>query len=135
LILFESDEVKSIFKHPKVYDDFLRLYKAYWTVHKHLPRRFRITTGDVVLQTITTCIRDIISANYLDKNDVEQRVLSGELLGQVRAQLVVIRGLLTVGWDMRFISHGSFMHLTTQLDEIEKQATRWQAWFLKSSSV
>ncbi|TPW51363.1 four helix bundle protein [Serratia sp. SRS-8-S-2018] len=127
--------MKSIFKHPKVYDDFLRFYKAYWMVHKHLPRMFRITTGDVVLQTITLCIKGVISANYLDKNDMKQREISGELLGQVRAQLVIIRGLLTVGWDMRFISHGSFMHLTNQLDEIEKQVTRWQTWFLRSSLV
>lgn len=104
-------------------------------VHKHLPRMFRITTGDVVLQTITLCIKGVISANYLDKNDMKQREISGELLGQVRAQLVIIRGLLTVGWDMRFISHGSFMHLTNQLDEIEKQVTRWQTWFLRSSLV
>lgn len=87
------------------------------------------------MQTITTCIKGVVTANYLDKHDVEQRSLSGESLGRVRAQLVIIRGLLTVGWDMRFISHGSFMQLTNQLDEIEKQVTRWQAWFLQVSPV
>ncbi|HAV6637275.1 MULTISPECIES: four helix bundle protein [Serratia] len=127
--------MKAIFKHPKVYDDLLRFYKAYWIVHKHLPRSFKITTGDVILQTITTCIKGVITANYLDKNNAEQRLLSGDSLGQVRTQLVIARGLLTVGWDMRFISHGSFMQLTSQLDGIEKQVTRWQAWFLQVSSV
>lgn len=87
------------------------------------------------MQTITTCIKGVITANYLDKNNAEQRLLSGDSLGQVRTQLVIVRGLLTVGWDMRFISHGSFMQLTSQLDEIEKQVTRWQAWFLQVSSV
>lgn len=103
-------------------------------MHKHLPRTFRITTGDVILQTITACIAEVISANHLDKHVAEQRALSGECLGRGRTQLVIIRGLLTVGWDMRFIPHGSFMHLTFQLDEIEKQVTKWQAWFMNGSA-
>ncbi|WP_269429062.1 hypothetical protein [Yersinia rohdei] len=33
---------------------------------------------------------------------------------------------------MEFISHGTFMTLTTKRDEIEKQLTRWQGWFLSA---
>lgn len=130
-----SDKVKPLFKHPKVYDDLLHFYKEYWGIHKHLPRAFRMTTGDSILQGLTECIKGVVLANYTDKNDADQRIFAGEKLGVVRAEIVIIRGLLTVGWNMRFISHGAFMNLTVKLDEIEKQITRWQAWFLVSKET
>ncbi|VEN40723.1 unnamed protein product [Callosobruchus maculatus] len=61
--------------------------------------------------------------NYVDAG---QRSQSVQHLGCTRASLVVIRGLLTLGWGMTFIAHGAFMRLTTLLDSAEKQITRWQ---------
>lgn len=101
-------------------------------MHKHLPKPFRMTTGEMILHDITGCIKGVILANCVDKQVVAQRELAASHLGMVRADLVVVRGLLTVGWNMTFISHGAFMTLTTKLDEIEKQITRWQCWFLSS---
>lgn len=86
-----------------------------------------MTTGDSPLRGVTECIKGVVLANYTDKEDRDQRISAGEKLGVVRAEIVIIRGLLTVGWNMRFISHGAFMNLTVKLDEIEKQMTRWQA--------
>lgn len=122
--------MKSTFKQPKAYDDMLVLYKAYWDTHYHLPRAFKLTTGEGILQEITACIKGIILANHGDKNNPVQRKQAAEHLGAVRASLVVIRGMLTVGWGMKFIAHGAFMRLTTHLDGIEKQVTSWQRWFV-----
>ncbi|WP_236874206.1 four helix bundle protein [Citrobacter portucalensis] len=122
--------MKVTFKQPKVYDDLLQLYRSYWNIHKHLPKPFRMTTGEMILHEISGCIKRVILANYVDKKITVQREKAAGYLESVRADLVVIRGLLTVGWNMMFISHGNFMVLTTKLDEIEKQITRWHSWFL-----
>ncbi|WP_145525968.1 hypothetical protein [Yersinia rohdei] len=66
----------------------------------------------------------------MDKQESVQRRVAAGHLGSVRADLVVIRGL-TLGWNMTFISHGTFMTLTTKRDDIEKQLTRWQGWFCR----
>lgn len=126
--------MKATFKHPKVYDDLLQLYRGYWHMHRHLPKPFRMTTGEMILHDITCCIKGVILANCVDKQVIAQRELAASHLRKVRADLVVVRGLLTVGWNMTFISHGAFMALTTKLDEIEKQITRWHGWFLSSES-
>lgn len=122
--------MKSTFKQPKVYDDLLLLYKTYWHTHKHLPRPFRMTTGEDILKEITHCIKRVILANLVDKQDIVQRQMASGYLADTRAALVVVRGMLTIGWNIKFIAHGTFMRLTQLLDLIEKQVTRWQGWFL-----
>ncbi|MBL5829434.1 hypothetical protein [Serratia fonticola] len=125
--------MKSTFKQPQIYDELLLLYRTYWEVHKHLPRPFRMTTGEAILQEITGCIKGVILANNVDKNEVAQCALAVQYLGDTRASLVVIRGMLTLGWGMKLIAHGLFMRLTLLLDSAEKQVTRWQKWFMTRS--
>ncbi|VFS46145.1 four helix bundle protein [Budvicia aquatica] len=105
------------------------LYRIYWHVHKHLPKPFRFTTGERVLLELTGCVRYVVLANGIDKQSDAERVKAACYLRDARASLSVIRGLLTIGWGMSFISHGALMQLTESLDGIEKQATRWQQWF------
>ena len=102
----------------------------YWSTHKHLPRPFRMTTGEDILNEITHCIKMVILANLVDKNNSVERVTASSYLANARAALVVIRGMLTVGWSLKFIAHGVFMKLTQMLDSTEKQMTRWYQWFL-----
>lgn len=128
--IFSGQIMKSTFKHPQLYDDLLILYRLYWDTHRHLPRPFRMTTGENILQEITGCIKAVILANYVDKSKAAQCAIAEGYLGDSRASLVVIRGMLTIGWGMRFIAHGVFMRLTQQLDTVEKQTARWQAWFV-----
>lgn len=127
--------MKSTFKQPQIYDELLLLYRTYWEVHKHLPRPFRMTTGETILQEITTCIKGVILANHVNKNEREQCLLAGKYLGGTRASLIVIRGMLTLGWGNKMIAHGAFMRLTQLLDSAEKQVTRWQQWFMTRGTV
>ena len=124
-----------IFKQPQIYDDLLLFYRTYWGTHKHLPRPFRFTTGEAILQEITACIKGVILANNVNKHEKNACLLAGKRLEETRASLVVIRGMLTVGWGMAFIAHGNFMRLTQQLDTVEKQVTRWQQWFVARSAT
>lgn len=111
------------------------LYRTYWGIHKHLPRPFRFTTGEAILQEITACIKGVILANNVNKHEKDQCILAGKYVERTRASLVVIRGMLTIGWGMAFIAHGSFMQVTQRLDTVEKQVTRWQQWFMSRATM
>ncbi|MCS3490663.1 hypothetical protein [Enterobacter sp. SLBN-59] len=89
-----------------------------------------MTTGETILKDIALCIKKVILANGVEKKIYSERVTAANHLAEVRANLVVTRGLLTLGWALSFISHGAFMSLTSQMDEIEKQTTKWHAWFM-----
>lgn len=109
------------------------LYRIYWHIHKHLPKPFRLTTGERVLVELTGCVRYVVLANAIDKQSDTECVKAVCYLQDARASLSVVRGLLTIGWGMSFISHGALMQLTESLDGIEKQATGWQQWFAGKS--
>lgn len=101
----------------------------YWNIHRHLPKSFRLTTSEDILKEITHCVKCVILANNSDKKQIKKREQASDALGLVRMSLMTARGLMTLGWNMKFISHGAFINLTDLLNGIEKQATRWQAWF------
>lgn len=67
----------STFKQPLVYDALLLLYRTYWVTHRHLPRAFRMTTGEAILQEITDCIKQVILANNADKTAQSVSAVSG----------------------------------------------------------
>lgn len=127
--------MKGTFKYPQIYDDLIQLYKYYWGIHKPLPEAFRMTTGEIILKEIASCIRNAIVANSVNKQSIPEREKAAILLMDVKASLVVIRGLLTVGWHMSFISHGAFIAITITIDEIEKQVSKWYGWFLNFTSL
>ncbi|WP_145489993.1 hypothetical protein [Yersinia rohdei] len=66
----------------------------------------------------------------MDKQESVQRRVAAGHLGSVRADLVVIRGL-TLGWNMAFISHGTFMTLTTKRDDIESNSPAGRGGFCR----
>ena len=65
--------MRSAYKHPQIYSDTIRFHKLYWRVHQHLPKSFRATTGEQILQEITTCLGCIAAANFVSKADGEAR--------------------------------------------------------------
>lgn len=66
------------FKHPKVYADLVTFYAVFWPIHQALPRGFRYTSGEQILEEITTCIRAVIHANFSDKKCSKGRQLAAK---------------------------------------------------------
>lgn len=119
------------FKQPKVYNDVVKLYHLYWYQHQRHPKSFRFTTGERILNQLNECMQAIIEANLVDKNNLSARHYAGDLLRKVRVMLIVIRGFLQSGWQLKIISHKSLAHFQLLLNEIEKQVSQWQRWFYR----
>jgi hypothetical protein len=127
--------MRSAFKHPQIYSDIIRFHKSYWLIHQNLPKAFRQTTGEQILREVTTCLGCVASANFVNKNDVEARGHAARQLGIMRERLEVIRAFLILAWELQAVSHHGLADLNGRLDELGKQATRWQQWFLQSEAA
>jgi hypothetical protein len=122
--------MRTAFKHPQLYNDTIRFHKLYWQAHQNLPKAFRLTTGEQILREITVCLGCVASANFVNKADNNARRLAAEKLIVMRERLEVIRAFLILAWELKAISHHTLADLNGGLDELGKQATRWQQWFL-----
>lgn len=121
--------MRSNFKHPKIYNDTIAFYKLYRQAHKNLPKDLRLTTGEQILTEITTCLGCIAAANFAGKSERADRLRAASQLTYMRERLEVIRAFLVLAWEEKAISHHQFADLSSRLDELGKQATRWRQWF------
>ena len=118
------------YKYPKVYSDLVALYQCYYSQYKRFPKSFRFATGERILHQIDDCIHYVIEANLVDKQDQNACNDAIVLLRKVRSNLIVIRSFLHTGWKLKIISHKSLADFQIRLDSIEKQAAKWQQWFV-----
>jgi hypothetical protein len=121
---------KSTFIQPKIFNDLVLLYQFYWQTHCHLPKSFKFTTGEAILNELTNALRLVVLSNTVDRDNLEACQSAVSQLQSIRASLDVIKGLLSVGWKMKMISHGAFALFNQHIDNIQKQITGWQQWFL-----
>ena len=121
--------MRSSFKHPQLYSDTISFHKHYRRCNQNLPKDLRLTTGKQILQEITTCLGCIAAANFADKSDEQARFRAVKQLTHMRERLEVIRAFLILFWEEKALSHHQLADLSTRLDELGKQATRWGQWF------
>ncbi|MFM5429175.1 four helix bundle protein [Aeromonas veronii] len=121
--------MRSEFKHPKVYADIVALYGLYWPLHQNLPKGVRYTTGEQILTELTMSLRAVVSANQVDKSCEGARRQAVAHLAEVRSSMDVVLALLTLCWQLKWLSHGALALLTERISQISRQATRWQQWF------
>lgn len=107
----------------------MSLYQCYWQTHCHLPKSFKFTTGEAILTELTSAIRLAVLSNMVDRENREACQSAVNQLQFIRASLDVIKGLLSIGWKMKMISHGAFATFNQNIDNIQKQITGWQQWF------
>ncbi|OFC44164.1 four helix bundle protein [Aeromonas hydrophila] len=122
--------MRSEFKHPKVYADIVALYGLYWPLHQNLPKGVRYTTGEQVLTELTMSLRAVVSANQVDKACEQARHRAVVYLADLRASMEIIQALLTLCWQLKWLSHGALALMTARISQISRQATRWQQWFM-----
>ena len=62
------------YKHPKIFADFLILYKKYYSSHKNLPKIFRVTIGAEIMREMSESMKLITLANLKkeSKEDYEE---------------------------------------------------------------
>ena len=52
----------------------------------------------------------------------------------MRERPEVIRAFLILAWELQAVSHHVLADLSARLDELGKQATRWQQWFERGAT-
>lgn len=116
------------FRHNRLYYDLQKLYKLYWNQHQHLPKAFRFTTGEQILNELTKCIRYSVQANLYGKS-LEGILRALDLLLELSALLETVQSLLMLAWELKFLPHGALVALTEQLGHVSRQTTGWRKWF------
>jgi len=118
------------FSHPKIFSDFLTIYKEYYLVHKHLPKIFRVTSGEYIMAELTQCMKTVVMANL--KRSREDYKQSCGLLKDLRVRIEILKVYFLLAWEMKFISHQFFADINDRLEEVSKEAAKWHNWFEKS---
>lgn len=115
------------FSHPKIFYDLLVIYKKYYSIHKNLPKIFRVTMGEYIMEELSKCMKIIVKANL--KKSKEDYKKSAKLLKNLRVRIEILKSYFLIAWDMKFISHQFFADINDRLEEISKEASSWHNWF------
>jgi len=115
------------FSHPKIFYDLLVIYKKYYSIHKNLPKIFRVTMGEYIMEELSKCMKIIVKANL--KKSKEDYIKSTKLLKNLRVRIEILKSYFLIAWDMNFISHQFFADINDRLEEISKEASSWHNWF------
>lgn len=120
----------SEFSHPPLFIDFLKLYKQYYKVHQNLPKLFRVTIGERIMNECSEAMKLIVMANFNRKNKVQIED-SQKFLLELRGKVELLKAYFLIGWEMKFISTGFYAEVNEKLETISKQAYSWSEWFHK----
>jgi hypothetical protein len=116
------------YKHPKIFADFLILFKEYYGVHKNLPKIFRVTIGTEIMREMSESMKLIILANLKKKNKEEYKE-GLDYVKNLRGRIEVIKAYFLIAWEMKLISHSFYANILERTGEISKQAAAWGVWF------
>ena len=115
------------FSHPKIFHDLLIIYKKYYSIHKNLPKIFRVTMGEYIMEELSKCMKIVVMANF--KKSKEDYKKSAKLLKNLRVRIEILKSYFLIAWDMKFISHQFFADINDRLEEVSKEASSWHDWF------
>lgn len=118
------------FQHPPLYIALMKLYKQYYQKHQHLPKLFRISTGERILEEITDSMKIVVISNFY-KKERDKRGYIQTLLMELRGKIELLKAYILLGWEMKFFSDGYTGELQERLEEISKQCYAWQAFIEK----
>ena len=118
------------FSQPKIFSDFLAIYKKYYSVHKNLPKIFRVTLGEYIMGELAQCMKTVVMANL--KRGQDDYKESCNLLKDLRVRIEILKAYFLIAWEMKFISHQFFADINDRLEEVSKQAAKWHNWFEES---
>jgi len=115
------------YENPKIFSDLLIFFKKCYSVHQGLPKLFRIAVSEKLLNEITEGMKLVALANFKKNNQIE--LLSGaDDLKELRGRIEVIKAYCLVAWEMEYYSHAFFADVNSRIEEISKQAAKWEIW-------
>jgi hypothetical protein len=72
------------FKHPQIFADTLTLFEIYYPIHNGMPKPFRYTVSEKLMDELAISMKNIILANAVDKK-TKTGLTKGSSLGAASA--------------------------------------------------
>jgi len=69
----------------------------------------------------------ITLANF-KKNSKEEFKESIQSLRNLRVKIEILKSYFLIAWESKFISHGFYVEVLEKIEEISKQASKWESW-------
>lgn len=119
-------------KHPQIFSDVVTIFEIYYRIHEGMPKSFRITVGEKVLDRLSNAMHSIVLANNVDKKTKEGREQGSLYLAHLRGDIEIALAFILLGWKLRFVSNAVMAELSERFENISYQALKWEKWFLSS---
>lgn len=117
-------------KHPQIFLDIVIVFEMYYRIHESMPKSFRVTVGEKVLNRLSNTMHSVVLANNVDKKTKIGRDRALVHLSELRADIEIVSAFILLGWKLRFISNAMIAELSERLIQISQQAVKWEKWFL-----
>lgn len=121
-------------EYTKLYGDIVALYLFYWPLHQQLPEDIQRTTGERVLSEITDCLHALVKANAMDSRCDKERHLARSHLAEVAVSIDIIKALLTLCQQLKWITQGTLAVLTAHTSQITRNINSWSLRLAVGSS-
>lgn len=119
-------------KHPQIFSDVVTIFEIYYRIHDGMPKSFKITVGEKVLDRLSNAMHSIVLANNVDKKTKEGREQGSLYLAHLRGDIEIALAFILLGWKLRFVSNAVMAELSERFENISYQALKWEKWFLSS---
>lgn len=119
-------------KHPQIFSDVITVFEMYYRIHDGMPKSFKITVGEKVLDRLSNAMHLIVLANNVDKKTKVGREQGSLYLAHLRGDIEIALAFILLGWKLRFVSNAVMAELSERFENISYQALRWEKWFLNS---
>ena len=119
-------------KHPQIFSDVVTIFEIYYRIHDGMPKSFKITVGEKVLDRLSNAMHLIVLANNVDKKTKVGREQGSLYLAHLRGDIEIALAFILLGWKLRFVSNAVMAELSERFENISYQALKWEKWFLSS---
>ena len=105
-----------------LYLAMFKLQKYLYLMIKHLPKQYKYTLGESILQKGQETLDYIIQANTLPNHEKALKITSASVsFDQLKTRL-------RITYELKLISHKKYGFIITQNEEIGKMLNGWLKW-------
>ena len=116
---------KNFIIHTKMLEVALWLFQKVNT----FPKKQRFVLGQRIEQSTLECMRLITEANLAKDPEV-----ACQKLDQLNIELAILRDLLRIAYEMKFLRAESMQYITQNIDEVGKMCGGWEKFYKSSKS-
>ncbi|MGI5828282.1 MAG: four helix bundle protein [Patescibacteria group bacterium] len=107
---------------PEIYLALYELTKYLYCVHRNMPKQFKYTLGQGILDLSWGCLDIVLVANRLPNKEKFQKILyASGVFDQLKARL-------RMAHELKLLSHNQYAYIIEQNEEIGKMLTGWLNW-------